>query len=153
MLCAPAVLVALNRGLGGPLESGQAQAVASALPEGMGGAGCTCGALSGAQLGLGLFLGGPGSRWRKMAPPARSLHDAFRAEFGATCCRVLSKKVAHDPGLHLERCVGLTAAAAERAAAVILAQRPELAARADRAWLAKGEGRWAAAWRKMVGAA
>jgi C_GCAxxG_C_C family probable redox protein len=153
MLCAPAALVALNQGLGGPLERRQAQAVASALPEGMGGAGCTCGALAGAQMGLGLFTGGAGVRWRRLAPRARALHDAFRAEFGSTCCRVLSKKVAHDPRLHLEHCLGLTGYAARRAAALALEARPELAARADAAWLSRPESRVACALRRLAGVA
>ncbi len=150
LLCAPAVLVTLNSALQGGLSDKQAKALAAALPEGMGGAGCTCGALSGAQLALGLFLGGKAS-WRKMAPMARELHDLFKQSFGSTCCRVLSKKVHHDPKAHLAHCTSLTGEAAAQAAQVILAVKPELAREVGMNCLCKRTNRLAAGVRKLVG--
>ncbi len=152
LLCAPAVLVTLNRSLGGELTDRQARSVASALAEGMGGAGCTCGALSGAELAVGLFLGQRAS-WRRLAPPARQVHDSFKARFGSTCCRVLSHKVRHDPKLHLAHCLELTGAAAALAAEVILAARPGLAAGADLDFLRQGSSRLASGVKRLLGAA
>ncbi|KMY68703.1 hypothetical protein AAU61_03545 [Desulfocarbo indianensis] len=151
LLCAPAVLVTLNHALGGGLSHQQAKAVAAALPEGMGGAGCSCGALSGAQVAVGLFLGGK-LPWRKMAPPAREMHDQFKGHFGSTCCRVLSKKVKHDPKAHFAQCTGITGEAAAQAAQIILEAKPELAKKADWDFLRKRTSRLAAGVKKLVGA-
>ncbi len=128
LLCAPAVLVSLNRILGGGAEEKTLRRLAAALPEGLGGAGCLCGALGGAQLGLGLFLGDGLRPWNRLSPLSRSLHDQFRREHGSTCCRVLTKKVRHRPRAHLRQCAHLTGRAAALAAAIILEQRPRLLA-------------------------
>lgn len=45
LLCSEAVLVVVNRGLGGGLPEETAIRLASALPAGLGDSGCTCGAL------------------------------------------------------------------------------------------------------------
>ena len=66
-----------------------------------------------------------------MRDSARQLHDQFKFTHGATCCRVLSKKVKHDKNIHFQHCAGLTAQAAEMAARLVLEKRPELANQAD----------------------
>jgi hypothetical protein len=57
LLCAPAVLVTLNSTFNGGLADKQARALAAALPEGMGGAGCTCGRFKRGANGLGFVYG------------------------------------------------------------------------------------------------
>ncbi len=126
LLCAPAVVVSLNRILGGGAEEETLRRLAAALPEGLGGAGCLCGALSGAQMGLGLFLGQGRRPWRRLSPLSQRLHDQFRREHGSTCCRVLTRKVRQDRRAHRRQCARLTGRAAALAAAIILEQRPRL---------------------------
>ncbi len=85
LLCSEAVLAVMNRGLGGGLPEGMDIRLASALPVGLGNSGCTCGALSGAALAVGLFLGRdrPGALNGKQAMPAANLlHDRFKGLFG-----------------------------------------------------------------------
>jgi C_GCAxxG_C_C family probable redox protein len=137
LLCTEAVLEALNEGLDGGLSHAQVVALAAPFCEGLGDSGCLCGALSGAVLACGLFLGNPQPhrRRREVRESARELHDAFRAANGATCCRVLSRKVKHDRRAHFRQCAGLTAQAAEMAARLILNARPDLVEAADRAFL------------------
>jgi C_GCAxxG_C_C family probable redox protein len=137
MLCAEAVLAALNSGLRGGLSQAQVIAMAAPFCVAMGDSGCLCGALSGAVMGYGLLSGGerPYRRRRQLRADARHLHDAFKAAYGATCCRVLSKKLKHDSKAHFQQCAGLTAGAAELAAREILRQRPELLAKADQRFL------------------
>src|SRR5208283_2338144 len=80
LLCSEAVLAVMNRGLAGGLPEGMDIRLASALPVGLGNSGCTCGALSGAVLALGLFLGRdrPGAPNGKQAmPSANLLHNRF----------------------------------------------------------------------------
>lgn len=137
MLCTEAVLSALNQGLNGGLTDAQATAMAAPFCVAFGESGCLCGALSGAVMASGLLLGNqhPYRHRREMRDNARQLHDRFKATHGATCCRVLSKKVKHDPKAHFQKCAGLTAQAAEMAARLVLEQRPELARQADNGFL------------------
>jgi len=131
LFCAPAVVLSLNRLLGGGADEETLRRLAAALPEGLGGAGCLCGALSGAQLGLGLFLGQGRRSWRRISPLARRLHDQFRQEHGSTCCRVLTKKVRHDRKAHLDQCAHLTGRAAWLAANLILDHSSPVADRVE----------------------
>ena len=128
MLCTEAVVVALNHGLDGGLTDAQAVAMAAPFCMGLGESGCMCGALSGAVMATGLFLGKdrPYRKRRDIRDSARHLHDAFKASNGATCCRVLSNKTIHDKEAHFKRCADLTAEATELAARLILQKRPEL---------------------------
>lgn len=128
MLCAEAVVVALNRELDGGLSEDQALALGAPFCVAMGDSGCICGALSGAVLASGLFLGedDPSSRRRRMRLGGRRLHDEFKTAHGATCCRVLSRKVKDDRKAHFNQCADFTAEAAASAARLILEKRPDL---------------------------
>lgn len=121
LLCAPAVLVVLNRALGGELSEDMAKALAAGLPIGMGGAGCACGALTGAQLALGMFMGQGRRGQKRTRKAAAALHDAFKEQCGSTCCRVLIKKVLHDKKAHMAQCARFTGLATGLAAEIILA--------------------------------
>lgn len=128
LLCSEAVLVAADEVYGCGLGRERAVALASALPVGLGGRGCLCGALSGAAVALGLVLAltpAPLSRKSVRAASAR-LHDLFREAHGATCCRALTKAVKHDRKAHFSQCAGLTAQAAESLAALVAELRPDL---------------------------
>lgn len=139
MLCTEAVVTALNHGLDGGLTDAQAVAMAAPFCMGLGESGCMCGALSGAVMVTGLFLGKdqPYRNRRDLRDCARQLHDAFKASNGATCCRVLSQKVKHDKKAHFQRCTDLTANAAELAAKLILQKRPELINRLNNRFIVK----------------
>jgi C_GCAxxG_C_C family probable redox protein len=141
MLCAEAVVVALNNGLDGGLTENQAISMAAPFCMGLGESGCMCGALSGAVMVTGLFLGRdhPYRNRSDIRDSARQLHDAFKASNGATCCRVLSQKVKHDKTAHFDQCVNLTAEAAEMAARYILRKRPELIERLNKEFITKKE--------------
>lgn len=146
LLCSEAVLAVLNEALRGGLDPQAAVRLTSGLPEGMGGSGCTCGALTGSVLALGLFLGrdGPGiGNSKQVMQASQALHGQFKKRFGSTCCRVLSK----DQKI----CADLTAFAAESAARIILEKRPRLALDADRARLAKKDSRLGAGMRRLAG--
>ena len=138
LACGEAVLLVLNQGLGGGLSEGMAIRLASTLSDGFSGAGCLCGALGGGLLALGLFLGRsrPGGRDKYHAQQAaRTLHDLFRGHFGSPCCRVLNNKIQKGSRGHFEHCKELTGVGARLAAQIILERRPELARRADLAYL------------------
>lgn len=127
-LCTEAVLVALNQGLDGGLTEDQAVTIAAPFCVAMGDSGCLCGALSGAVLATGLFMGKdrPYSHRKDMRESSMTLHNTFKAVNGATCCRILSGKVKHDKKAHFKQCANLTAGAAEMAVRLILGKRPDL---------------------------
>ena len=154
LYCSEAVLLTLNHGLGGDMSDELAIRLSSTLPEGLSGSGCLCGALGGATLALGLFLGRdrPGGRRDRYhaLSGTRELHDLFKKRFGATCCRVLSRRVKDLPKEHFEQCADMTGAAAGLATAIILRERPEIIRQVDFAFLNKRESKMSSLVRKAV---
>ncbi len=105
-LCSEAVFTVINDYLGQPLPP-EAVRLASGFPVGIGGSGCTCGALTGAIMSLGLKYGrqGPKQNNEKIMALSKELHDEFKERFGSTCCRVLIRNFEFGSPEHLEHCV------------------------------------------------
>lgn len=144
LACSEAVLSVLNESLHGGLPPEHAVSLAAGFPEGLGGSGCLCGALGGGVLALGLFLGRkkPGERDRRgLQAATKKLHDRFKGELHATCCRILTKKVKDDDKAHFDQCARITGIGARMAAEIILDLRPELIEDADEEYLSKRESR------------
>ena len=142
-MCAEAVLLTINEGLGGEMSEAQAVALAAPFSAAMGESGCTCGALSGAVLACGLFLGqhAPYRRRREMRQCARQLHDQFKLTHGATCCRVICRKCKSDAKAQFQHCADLTAITAAQTARLILQKRPELLLSTENCHLLRHESR------------
>jgi C_GCAxxG_C_C family probable redox protein len=141
--CSEAVLGVLNRSLGGDLPDDLALRLGAGLGEGIGGSGCTCGALTGGALAIGLFCGAAGTglhRSRGARERSRRLHDWFKAHYGSTCCRVLTKALVQGTEAHFDRCAEKVAGTAAMAAELILETQPERLARADRDYLNQKDG-------------
>ncbi len=151
MMCSEAVLSVLNQGLGGGLPPDVAMKVASGFPEGIGSSGCTCGALTGGVISLGLFLSQNNSNGRRKAMAASGrLHHDFKSRFGSTCCRMLIKNGSSEFPHHFEACCDRGGWAAEHVARMILAERPELAPLADQAFLRRKDSRIAVMLKKIL---
>jgi C_GCAxxG_C_C family probable redox protein len=153
LYCAEAVFLVLNKGFGGGLPEETTIRLASAMTDGLGGAGCLCGALGGGVLGLGLFLGreSAGGKDRYRARQAsRVLHDLFRENIGSTCCRVLNKRIKKGCHSHFEHCREVTGIGARLAARVILERRPELAKNADLEYLEQVDSKIGANLKRVV---
>lgn len=96
--CSEAVVLAFRESFPDHVPS-VAVAASSAFRGGMGGAGCTCGALAAGQIILGLFFGYHGDANGEQDPENvkksrtlyKELHDRFVQANGAACCRVLTK--------------------------------------------------------------
>ncbi|MGV1099786.1 C-GCAxxG-C-C family protein [Thiovibrio sp. JS02] len=149
--CAEAVIAMMNGAFRGGLAPELAAQLGSGFCHGMGGAGCTCGALAGAEIALSLFLGPRqphGMKKKDFEKVAREMHDRFRDRFSATCCRVLLKRRKEKQGA---TCKELTQGGAELAAALLLEKRPELAAHADLDFLALRESKMGNLARKLLG--
>ncbi|MCJ7773449.1 MAG: C-GCAxxG-C-C family protein [Desulfobacterales bacterium] len=138
LMCSEAVLTVLNRSLEGGLEPEMAIRLASGFPEGIGGGGCTCGALTGGIISLGLFLGREKTgilNSKKITSLSKELHDRFKNQFGATCCRILSKNLKYGSKKQFERCSAIVAFSSEHTACIILRKNPNLISIADCSYL------------------
>ncbi len=125
--CAEAVLLTLNDAFDGGLSPEMAVRLGSGFCGGMGGAGCSCGSLTGAEMALGLFLApnlAEGLKEKKFRAVSKELHDRFKERYSATCCRKLLQLGKEKQGAS---CKALTRGGAELVTELILAHRPELA--------------------------
>jgi C_GCAxxG_C_C family probable redox protein len=98
-------------------------AMASGFPIGMGGAGCTCGAVNGGIMALGLFFGRTrpkDNKVNKAMELARELHDIFRKRHKSLCCRTLTKFMIMGSRKQLEQCISFTGEVAEETARIII---------------------------------
>lgn len=149
--CSESVVYLLNQAFGGPLSDEVAASLGSGFCHGMGGAGCLCGGLAGAGIGLGLFLGPPqagGMQKKEFQALVKEAHDRFKARFALTCCRALIKRRKENKGAS---CKELTMGGAEIAVALLLEQRPELAARADFDFLRRRDSKLAGVAKRFFG--
>ncbi len=152
--CAEAVFSVLNRGFRGGLPDDLAVRLASGFPEGLAGNGCLCGALAGAVMALGLYLGrnGPGlGRGRPVKSAVEALMQTFRSVYPSNCCRVLTKEFAFGSRAHQKHCARISGETARIAAHILLEARPELRHRVDRAYLVRRNSNTAAGLKIMAG--
>ena len=90
-------------------------AISSPFSGGMGGTGCLCGALSGAQMALGLAAGrkSPDNDPHRIRNLSRELVEKFKEKRKATCCRVLSAPYKNNPEGRRQNCTELVREASE----------------------------------------
>ncbi|WP_297636205.1 C-GCAxxG-C-C family protein [uncultured Clostridium sp.] len=97
--------------------------MASGFPVGMGRAGCTCGALTGGIMILGMMFGrskASGPETDKAMALTKELHDIFREKNKSTCCRVLTRGMTLGTPEHKVQCVRFTGEVAEEVAKMII---------------------------------
>lgn len=128
LLCAEAILVAVNETFGEPLTEEQAVGIAAGLTAGLGDRGCLCGAIAGACLAVAAVCsrGGHAGIRAAVRRESAAIHEAFTARYKSACCRVLTKAVKDDAKAHAAQCAQLTGTGAELAVRAILRLRPEL---------------------------
>ena len=120
--CSEAVVKAINDGfgLGFPEEVVR---LASGFPIGIGGAGCSCGAVTGGVMALGMVFGRniPGDpRIDRCLGLCRELHNFFARRHGCLCCRTLTSGMVLQSPEHMKQCVAFTGEVAEETAKIIL---------------------------------
>lgn len=83
--------------------------LASALGGGMGRSGCACGALTAAEMVLGMFAGRESCQedLGRVYRLSGELHQLFKEKFGSTCCRVLTKED-YQSNEHFRQCLKIT---------------------------------------------
>ncbi len=84
-------------------------AMSSGFPWGLGGGGCICGALAAATMTIGFITGKKelsDDRDPRCFEETLKLHNSFKEECGATCCRILMKGLERDDPKRKENCAG-----------------------------------------------
>lgn len=103
--------------------SDEVVAAASGFPVGMGGAGCTCGAITGGVIALGLVFGrtkAKDERVNHTMALSNELHEIFRSRHKSLCCRTLTKGMTLGSPEHMEQCIAFTGEVAEEVAKIIM---------------------------------
>ena len=153
LCCSEALLLVLNNGFNGGLSSQQAKQLGAGFCGGIGEAGCTCGALSGAIMGLGLLIGPhskDGLHKKKFRQVARKMHDRFHEKFSSTCCRVLIRDFDRNSKTRSQFCSNLTSITAEIAVQLLLEARPGLALNVQVDYLSGRDSKLSGIFRKLV---
>lgn len=153
LCCSESLLLVLNHGFNGGLSSEQAAQLGSGFCGGMGEAGCTCGALSGAIMGLGL-LAGPhakgGMSKKSFRQLAKAMHNRFHERFSSTCCRVLIEPFEKDKKGRSKFCAHLTGITAAMTAELLLETRPGLAQNIQHDYLAIRDSKISGFFKKLA---
>ncbi|CZR96890.1 Putative redox-active protein (C_GCAxxG_C_C) [Clostridioides difficile] len=96
--------------------------MASGFPVGIGGSGCTCGAITGGIMALGLFFGRSEAKDEKVNKAmelSKELHDFFKGKNNSLCCRILTKGMTLGTKEHMDQCILFTGQVAEETARII----------------------------------
>jgi C_GCAxxG_C_C family probable redox protein len=96
--------------------------MASGFPIGIGGSGCTCGAIVGGIMALGLFFGRTKAKDEKVNNAmalSKELHDIFKNNHKFLCCKTLTKGMTLGSEIHMKQCISFTGEVAEEAARII----------------------------------
>lgn len=96
--------------------------MASGFPVGMGGMGCTCGALTGGVMAIGLVYGrsqGKDPKVNKAMELSAKLYQIFCERHKVSCCKVLTRGIEKGSPEHMEQCIAFTGEMAYEAAKII----------------------------------
>ena len=96
--------------------------MASGFPVGMGGMGCTCGALTGGVMAIGLVYGrsqGKDPKVNKAMELSAKLYQIFCERHKVSCCKVLTRGMENGSPEHMEQCIAFTGEMAYEAAKII----------------------------------
>ena len=103
--------------------SDDAIAMSSGFPWGLGGGGCICGALAGGTMCLGYFFGRttPGdAKISRCFDLTNELHDFFKENCGATCCRILTKGKEKNSPERKAQCTQFVSLTGKKVAEIII---------------------------------
>ena len=120
--CSESIVKTIKDEFGLPI-SDDIVAMASGFPVGMGGSGCTCGAVVGGIMSIGIFFGRSNAKDTKVVKTmalSKELHDIFKEKHKCLCCRVLTKGMTLGSPEHMDQCVRITGEVAVEAAKIIV---------------------------------
>lgn len=120
--CSEAIVKAIKDEFALPLPD-TVISLASGFPVGIGGSGCTCGAIAGGIIAIGMFFGRTvpkDPKVNKAMQMAKELHDSFQQRHSCLCCRVLTRGMELGSTTHMEQCISFTGEVAEETAKIIV---------------------------------
>ena len=120
--CSESVIYAIRKNFEIDL-SDDAIAMSSGFPWGLGGAGCICGALAGGTMCIGYFYGRtePGDPRNQLCfKLCNELHDFFKENYGAACCRVLTRGMEKQSPERKAHCTKMVSGTVVKTAEIIL---------------------------------
>lgn len=144
LCCSEAIMYVINKGLRGGLDDETVLKIGNGFCGGMGGGEGTCGALTGAVSVMSLFLSphnNNGLSKKKARLAAKELHDSFKEKLASINCNDLTKEFSHQKKARVKNCQKITGIGAELSATIILKNRPDLIAQADRAFLTANDSK------------
>jgi len=100
--------------------------MASGFPVGIGGAGCTCGAVTGCIMALGLVFGRTKPKDKKVDKAmklSRELHDIFKKNHKSLCCRTLNRYMIMGTPRQMKQCIAFTGEMAQETAKIIIREQ------------------------------
>jgi len=100
--------------------------MASGFPVGIGGVGCTCGAVTGGIMSLGLVFGRAipkDKKVDKVMKLSRELHDIFKKRHKHLCCRTLNKYMIMGSSRQMKQCITFTREMAQETARLIIREQ------------------------------
>lgn len=100
--------------------------MASGFPVGIGKAGCTCGAVSGGVMALGLVFGRTAPKDKKVDKAmklSRELHDIFEKNHKSLCCRTLNRYIIMGTSRQMKQCIAFTGEMAQETARIIIREQ------------------------------
>jgi C_GCAxxG_C_C family probable redox protein len=104
-------------------------AVASGFPVGIGAAGCTCGAVTGGVISLGMVFGRTAPKDKKVDKAmklSRELHDIFKKRHKCLCCRTLNRYMIMGSSRQIKQCIAFTGEMAQETARIIIREQSKL---------------------------
>lgn len=112
LYCSEAILAAFNEVFNLNLSKDVLK-IATGFGAGFGGAKCVCGSITGGQIVISLILGRTEANESETPTfeASKRLHDEFKNEFKASCCRVLTKDVVWGAPEHHQNCIKYVEAA------------------------------------------
>lgn len=125
LACSESVIYAIRKDLDPDIPAGLI-AASSGFPWGMGGAGCTCGALAGGVMLLGHYFGRTepkGAEYAKCQKLTREYHDAFCECAGHACCGAIISGMDKNSDERKAKCTGIVEFAVTKTAAMILREK------------------------------
>ena len=123
--CSEAIVKTIKDAFGLPV-SDDVIAMASGFPVGIGGAGCTCGAITGGIMSLGLVFGRTAPKDPKVDKAmklSRELHDIFKKNHKSLCCRTLNKYMIMGSSGQMKQCIAFTGEMAQETARIIIREQ------------------------------
>lgn len=120
--CSESVIYAIRKNFELDM-SDDAIAMSSGFPWGLGGGGCICGALAGGTMCIGYFFGRktPGDpKITRCFELTQELHDYFKDNYGAACCRVLTRGMEKDSPERKSHCTQMVKGTVKKVAEIII---------------------------------